>query len=75
MKKLLITLSSPIAVNTSNGVRMVAAVEGTFTHVYRDTKRLRIVSCYDSATQSMQTTTPVSVEVKASNIRSTQEVA
>lgn len=73
-KKFLITLSTPIAIRTIDGTKLVNVVEATEHQLFKDLHRLRVSRWYNSHTQLMCETQPVDVEVKASNIRSRQEV-
>ena len=73
----LITLSSPIAVRNNYETRLVNVVEGA-THRIGGSGDLmiRIHRYFNSATQSMEAVAGgTQVTVKASNIRSEQEVA
>ena len=78
MKRKLITLSSPIAVRNNNVTRLINVVEGTVQHIGGSGDlTLHIYRCFNSTTQLMEDVPAPSIQVtiKASNIRSEQEVA
>lgn len=79
MPRKLITLSSPIAIRTSTGeTKMVITLEGTLVGTVRGDAKVLILNIskyYCSTTQAMLPVLAACVHIKASNIRSEQEVA
>ena len=73
--KHLITLSSPIAIRNGDGqTKMVNVVEATKQQLSAGEVMLNIHRYFNSTTQQMCEAQAISVHVKASNLRSQQEV-